>query len=123
MIALLALALVGLLSIRTIADVTLDEHQARARVASEAATKIVELFEGKAARGEMSTEAQAAAKEVLRAIRYDGNEYIMARTVSGTIVVNGLFPKQEGEHSIDSKDSNGTYFSKGMIEAAQAGGG
>jgi len=123
-VALFALTVVGLLSIRTIADVTLAEHQARARVATEGAAKIVALFEQKAAKGEMSKEAaQAAAKEVLRAIRYDGSEYIIARTLDGTIVVNGLFPKREGAHSFDNKDSNGTYFSREMIQMAKAGGG
>jgi len=123
-VALLALIIVGFLSIRTIAGVTLDEHQARARVATEGAVKIVQMFESRAAKGEMSKEAaQAAAKEVLRAIRYDGNEYILARTVDGTVVVNGLFPQREGEQSIGVKDSTGAYFARDGIRAAEAGGG
>lgn len=123
-VALLALIVAGLFSIRTIANVTLDEHQARARAVTDAATKIVEFFEGKAATGEMSEEAaQAAAKDALRAIRYDGNEYVIARRVDGTIVVNGLFRNREGTPSIDNKDANGTYFSRDMIKEAEAGGG
>jgi methyl-accepting chemotaxis protein len=51
-IALLALIVAGLVSIRTIANVTLQEHQARARAVADASTKIVEYYEGKAARGE-----------------------------------------------------------------------
>jgi methyl-accepting chemotaxis protein len=122
-IALAALLVVGLVSIRILANVTLAEHQARARVVTEAATKIVELYEDKAARGEMATAAaQAAAKDALRAVRYDGNEYIIVRDLDGVILVNGLFKKREGTPSMDNKDANGTYFGRDMIEAAKSGG-
>ncbi|WP_407177439.1 methyl-accepting chemotaxis protein [Bradyrhizobium sp. STM 3562] len=123
-VALLALIVTGLVSIRVIANVTLEEHQARARAVTDAATKIVEAFEAKAARGEMPDEAaKAAAKDVLRAIRYDGNEYVMARRLDGIIEVNGLFKDREGAPSLESKDANGTYFARDMIKAAEAGGG
>ena len=123
-IAVLALTLVGVISIRTIGSVTVEEHQARARVVAEAATKIVELFEQKAASGAMSQEAaQEAAKEVLRAIRYDGNEYVMARTTDGVITAHGMLKSQEGKNTMDAQDPNGVHYGRDMIEAAKAGGG
>jgi methyl-accepting chemotaxis protein len=124
LIALIALSLAGIAAVRIIADVTLVEHQARARAVTEAAAKIVEAFEQKAASGQMTdAAAQEAAKEVLRAIRYDGSEYVIARTTDGVITVNGLFPKREGVQSWDNKDANGTYFSREMVKQAEAGGG
>jgi methyl-accepting chemotaxis protein len=124
LIALIALSLAGIAAVRIIADVTLVEHEARARAVTESAAKIVEGFEQKAASGQMTdAAAQEAAKEVLRSIRYDGSEYISARTVDGVITVNGLFPKREGVQSWDSKDANGTYFGRDMIKQAEAGGG
>jgi methyl-accepting chemotaxis protein len=123
-IALLALIVAGLASIHMIADITLQEHQARARAVTEAATKIVEFFENKASSGEMSQEAaQSAAKDVLRAIRYDGSEYVIARGVDGVIVVNGMFRKREGTPSLDNKDAKGVLFSRDMIRMAEGGGG
>ncbi len=123
-IALMALIAAGLVSIQTIANVTLHEHQARARAVTDAATTIVEYYEAKAAKGEMPEQAaQEAAKEVLRAIRYDDNEYVVARRRDGIIEVNGLFRNREGTPSLDSKDSNGTLFGADMIKAAEAGGG
>jgi methyl-accepting chemotaxis protein len=123
-IALMALIVAGLVSIQTIANVTLQEHQARARAVADASAKIVEYYEGKAARGEMTEQAaQEVAKEALRAIRYDGNEYVIARRVDGLIVVNGLFKNREGTPSLDNKDANGTLFSADMIKTAEAGGG
>ncbi|MGQ9364840.1 methyl-accepting chemotaxis protein [Azospirillum sp. ST 5-10] len=123
-VALVALAVVGLLSIRTIGTVTVDEHRARARVVVEAASKIVAFYEDKATKGELPVEAaQEAAKDALRAIRFDGNEYVMVRRLDGVIIVHGLRKDREGVASIDDKDSNGTRFSYDMIEAAKAGGG
>ena len=124
LIALAALLVVGVVSIRIIGDVTLAEHQARARVVTEAMVKIVEFYEDKTARGEMPiAQAQAAAKEALRAVRYDGTEYVIVRNLEGVILVNGGFPKREGAQSNDNKDANGVYFSREMTKAAQAGGG
>ena len=99
------------MSVRTIGNVTLVEHQARARTVADAATKIVEAFEAKAAKGEMpEAAAQAAAKDVLRAIRFDGDEYVNTRNLDGLIIVNGMFKDREGTQSIDNKDANGAYF-------------
>jgi methyl-accepting chemotaxis protein len=124
LIALIALSLAGIAAVRSIADVTLVEHEARARAVTESVAKIVESFEAKAASGQMTdAAAQEAAKEVLRAIRYDGNEYVIARTTDGMITVNGMFPKREGVQSWDSKDANGTYFARDMVKTAEAGGG
>ena len=50
-VALIALMSVGAVSIHTIGNVILVEHQARARVVAEAATKIVESLEAKAVSG------------------------------------------------------------------------
>jgi methyl-accepting chemotaxis protein len=123
-VALAALILAGAASVRTIADITLVEHQARARAVAQAASKIVEAYEAKAAKGEMTDDqAQEAAKVALRAIRYDGSEYVMARRQDGVITINGLFPDREGSKSYDNKDSAGSYFSRDMIEQAEHGGG
>lgn len=123
-IALMALIVAGLASIHMIADITLQEHQARARAVTEAAAKIVEFFENKASSGEISQEAaQSAAKDVLRAIRYDGSEYVIGRSLDGVIVVNGMFRKREGTPSIDNKDAKGVLFSRDMIKEAEGGGG
>ncbi|MGA3400760.1 MAG: methyl-accepting chemotaxis protein [Acetobacteraceae bacterium] len=123
-VALIALILVGFVAVRTIGNVTLVEREARARAVADAATKIVESFEAKAAKGEMpEAAAQAAAKEALRAIRFDGDEYVNVRGLDGIIVVNGVFKDREGTRSIDNRDGNGTYFSRDMVKAAKAGGG
>ena len=123
-VAMVALAAVGLVSVRTIATVTLSEHEARARVVAEAATKIVEALEARAVKGELSQEAaQTAAKEALRAMRFDGTEYVTARTPDGTIVIHGQMPTREGFQTINDKDVNGVAYGRDILNSAEAGGG
>ena len=124
LLAVAALAGVGFVSVHTIRDVTLAEHEARARVIVESAIKIVDDLAAKAARGEMTQDAaQALAKELIRAIRYDGNEYVMARDASGTILAHGMIRTQEGKNTMGARDANGTYYGRDMVDAAKAGGG
>ena len=123
-VAMAALAAVGFVSVRTISSVTLAEHEARARVIVEAATKIVESFEARAAKGELSQEAaQKAAKDVLRTVRYDGSEYISIKLAHGMTVMHGQVAAREGTNTWDDKDANGTYFAREMTRTAEQGGG
>lgn len=123
-VALMALLLIGFVAVHTIGSITLTEHQARARAVTEAAVKIVESFEARAGRGELSENlSQEAAKAVLRAIRYDVSEYLTARTTDGLLLVNDVFRDREGSSSLDNKDVAGTMFVRDMITQAQAGGG
>lgn len=122
-LTVVALLVAGALSIISIADITREEHQARARSVVETAVKIVEMFERKAANGEMSEEdAQATAKDALRVIRYDEDGYVAAYTMDGICVVNGLFRNLEGKVLLDLKDANGKKFYEDLIPAAKRGG-
>jgi methyl-accepting chemotaxis protein len=122
-LTVVALLVAGALSIMSIADITREEHQARARSVVEAAVKIIEMFESKSAKGEMSEQdAQAAAKDVLRAIRYDEDGYVAAYTMDGVCIVNGLFRNLEGKVLLDLKDANGTKIYEMLIPAAKQGG-
>ncbi|HVJ54626.1 MAG TPA: cache domain-containing protein [Aliidongia sp.] len=122
-VALAALALLGTVSVRSISQLTLEQHQDHSRIAVEASVKIVEMYEAKAAAGELSeADAQEAAKAVLRAIRYDGNEYISVHDADNVTLVNGVFPQQEGKSSKNSQDANGVYFARDMQTAAESGG-
>ncbi|CAO3440874.1 methyl-accepting chemotaxis protein [Azospirillum endophyticum] len=123
-IALIGFAIVGSLAVRTIGTVTGDEHQARARVVVEAASKIVQFYESKAAKGDIpEAAAKEAAKDALRAVRFDGNEYILILEQDGTVAMSGMFKDREGRSALENKDANGVYFSREMIKAAQTGGG
>jgi methyl-accepting chemotaxis protein len=123
-VALIALAVLGTVSVQTIGTITLEQHQDHARIAVESAVKIVEMFEARAAKGELTPQAaQEMAKDALRAIRYDNEEYVAVHDADDLTLVNGKFPQQEGNPSKDSQDSNGVYFARDMRKQAEAGGG
>ncbi|MDR3536916.1 MAG: methyl-accepting chemotaxis protein [Acetobacteraceae bacterium] len=124
LVALIAQAGVGFVSVEMFDSITQSERAARTRVITEAATKIVEHFEAKAAKGEMpEAAAQDAAKDVLRAIRFDGNEYVTVHDMKGITLAHGMNPAFEGKASIDSRDVNGTYYARNQVRSAAAGGG
>ena len=121
---LLALILIGVVSVQIMSDVTMSEHQAKARAVAEAAAKIVETFEAKAASGAMTVDAaQAAAGDVIRAIRFDETNYALVQTLEGVTVINGMFPNTVGTSTYNNKDANGHYFGREIIANAKAGGG
>ncbi len=123
-VALVALAVLGTVSVETIATTTTTGQRDHARIAVESAVKIVEFYEAKAASGALPLQdAQDQAKAALRVIRYDGAEYVTVHDAANVTVVNGKFPDQEGHSSADSKDSNGVYFARDMRTQAEAGGG
>ncbi len=94
-------------------------------IRSEVETTI-SIFAGYQARvdaGEMSLEdAQTAAGDVMRTIRYGNDDYMFAYSPDGTRV---KFPeyKGEGDNFWDLEDSNGNFLVRDLIKAAQAGGG
>ena len=123
LVTLLSVAAVGGLSIRAIGRLTYDEHSARARVITEAATAIVIYYEGRAATGAMTTQAaQTAARDAVRAMRYDGDDYPFITDQTGLSLAHPS-PKVEGTNTLDLKDIHGTMLVRDQFAAAQAGGG
>jgi methyl-accepting chemotaxis protein len=123
-VTLLALIVIGIVSVQILSDVTMSEHEAKARAVAESAAKIVEIYEAKAASGAMPIDAaKDAARDALRAIRYDQTDYVTAQTPDAVSVVNGMFPKTEGNKNYDNKDETGNYFVRDMLEKAKGGGG
>jgi methyl-accepting chemotaxis protein len=103
---------------------TLRENFDRsARRTVEAAVSSLAPFAGKVKSGELtSEEARKQAAAVLRAIRYDGENYVWADTYEGlNVVMKGL--PIEGQNRMDAKDTRGNLYMKHIIEAGRAGGG
>ncbi|WP_404536653.1 methyl-accepting chemotaxis protein [Bradyrhizobium ottawaense] len=123
LVALAALSAVGLISARAISEITLNERQERARVVTEAALSIVEFYEQRAASGVMRIEeAQDAAKDVIRSIRYDSGEYALAHDKGMNVVAN-INPRLEGKDMSNVRDANGLYIAREQVRVAVLGGG
>ncbi|MCW2247491.1 methyl-accepting chemotaxis protein [Azospirillum fermentarium] len=62
--------------------------------------------------------------DAIRGMRYgqNGAEYIFVTDFNATVVVNPGQPAREGKSSYDTKDANGVYFTREMVNLAQTKG-
>ncbi|MBY6264343.1 HAMP domain-containing protein [Azospirillum sp. 412522] len=123
LITVLALVGAGILTANTLGSVMMEERQARARVAVETVTSIIERLEQRASAGELPVaDAQKLALDVARSARYDGSEYTLILDRKGNILAH-LNPQVEGKAMWDSTDKTGRLFVRDEVAAAEAGGG
>ena len=123
LVGVLALIAVGALAVHTVGALMMSERQARARVVVEAATTIIEDLAARAAKGEMTVDAaQKAARDAVRAIRFDGPEYAFLLDQHATVLAH-FNPKLEGQNLWEARDKTGKYFSRELVKTALAGGG
>ena len=127
--SLAAIGAVGLIIVAVLAGFSLRGGLLNSRIdltrhEVETAMHVVEGFAGKAKAGEMSeSAAQAAAKDVIRGMRYGDDGYFFVYDVAGTNVVHGLLPDREGKNFLGTRDANGYAYLPDLIAKARAGGG
>jgi len=64
-------------------------------------------------------DAKAQAKEALRTLRYDNDEYIFAFDPQGIMVIHGATPTNEGKDFLNARDKYGFPFIQAMRNAIQ----
>ncbi len=85
-----------------------------------AATAIAPIYD---AAGANDAEAKAQAAEMLRAMRFEGNNYVFVYEYDGTNIVLPFSPERQGTNLIDLQTPSGDYMIRDMIRIAQSGGG
>ena len=89
----------------------------------EVAHKTVEQQYNEFKSGKISeAEAQARAKASLRAMRYDGTDYLFVLDKNVFTIVHGARPDHEGVDHSQERDPTGKYFSREMRDVAFAKG-
>ncbi len=68
-------------------------------------------------------QSQMMAKAILESIRFAGDGYIFTYTFDGTALTVGPNKAIVGKNLMDSKDANGVYFIKEMLDKAKSDGG
>jgi len=117
---MIAISGVGLSNLHT--NLTLD-RQAKTTNLVEAARNIVTANYARFQKGEISEEvAKANAIETLSSMKYGEGDYMFVLDPKGTMLVHGDKTKI-GTNMYDAKDTNGVYFIRQIIEAAEKGGG
>ncbi|CAM3926583.1 methyl-accepting chemotaxis protein [Vreelandella rituensis] len=66
---------------------------------------------------------RSEARQRLRELRFEGDNYIFMFDTEGTMLVQSAVPEQEGQPMLNAQDAEGRPFIRGMIELAQDGGG
>jgi len=116
----LALVTYDLVSLRSI---LYGERTHKTQTVVEVTNSVLKYFHGLEASGELSKdEAQKWARNVVRAIHYDGNNYSFIFDLDGTRIVSAK-QSSEGKSAWNSQDKTGKYHVREMIEVAKAGGG
>lgn len=68
-------------------------------------------------------ERKAVARQRLRELRFENDNYVFALNTDGIMLVQSAVPEQEGTPMLDAEDENGRPFMRDLIETAQSGGG
>ena len=99
----------------------IEERRASVRDIVQMATSAIAPIYEQA--GANDPEAKARAAEILRAMRFDGENYIFVYAEDGTNVVLPLSPAREGTNLIDLQAPDGAYIVRDFISVGQGGGG
>jgi len=87
---------------------------------TEASISMIEEQYSLAEKGIISVEqAKEEARKQVRNMRYDGSNYIFAYDYEGTRLILAPDPSTEGKNYMDTKDPNGVYFIRDLINVAK----
>jgi len=120
-VGFLVLAAVALFQLR---ETMIEDRIAKVRNLSETARGLVKGIDERAKAGEFDqVAAQAMARQLIEALRYDEDEYFFAYDYDGNSTAHGSRPDRVGKNFLDSKDSSGYAYLKDLIDNARKGGG
>ena len=118
---LVALCAVSLGSLRS---TMMEDRKVQTKHLVESGASILKHFHALAQAGSMpEADARKAATEALRAVRYDGNNYLFVVGTDQHYVLLPPKPEMEGRDASGLKDTNGKQIILEIVKAAAAGGG
>lgn len=125
---LIGISLIGLLVITAVAlsnyrSTLLEEKQSSIKKIVETGYSVLADYQGRAERGEMTLEqAQAAAKQSLKAVRYDQDDYFWINDMQPKMVMHPIKPALEGKDLSGVKDPNGKLLFMAFVETVKKSG-
>ncbi len=122
LVALAGMVLLALAALYENRDDMREGYARNVRSQIELATGVLAHFHGLEQAGALGREAaQQAAKETLRGLRYQNNEYFFVLDLELNMLMHPLRPALEGKLA-DLKDSAGKHFVREMVTLARAQG-
>ncbi len=126
---ILAIVAVGFVTVTALLLLNLrsslvEDHRNRVRHLSESAAGIVAHYHAMEQNGQLTREqAQEAAKEALRGVRYGNGDYFFIYDFEGNAVMVAAKPEMEGKNFLGKTDAVGTKLWELFVEAGKKGGG
>jgi methyl-accepting chemotaxis protein len=119
LLAMVGLVALGVLQTLHLRDQIMEERKTTLRTAVDIAQSTVAGYQAREVRGELSREeAQTRARNTLRAMRYQGNEYFYIYDSAGMGVMHPIRPEYEGQSHWERQDKTGAYLVRNMVKAA-----
>jgi methyl-accepting chemotaxis protein len=119
----LGIAVVAAFSLFDIKDVMFKDRQVKTKAVVELAHSTVAAYEKRASAGEISTEqAKAGAIADLRAMRYEGSEYIWINDMAPVMVMHPIKPELEGKDLSKNADPTGKLLFMEFVNTVKGSG-
>jgi methyl-accepting chemotaxis protein WspA len=119
-IALFSLFLTEFIFLVSLKGELLEEKKARTRNVVETAYEVVQFYYNSAKDGKISEEeAQQKSKDLVRSLRYEGNEYFWINDMKAFMVAHPYF-ELEGKDQTDLKDVTGKRIVVAFVEKVRA---
>lgn len=119
----LGIAAVSVFSLFDIKEVMFHDRQIKTKAVVELAYSTVAGFEARAKAGEISLDdAKTGALSALRAMRYEGNEYIWVNDMTPVMVMHPIKPELDGKDLGKNADPNGKLLFMEFVNTVKAKG-
>lgn len=128
LLLLISNAIVGILAISffllyTEKEVVLKERQSSVQQAVETAYGVLEYYESRAAKNELSLqEAQRQAMNTIRGMRYSGSEYFWINDMKPTMLMHPIKPALDNTDIAENKDATGKQLFVDMVNTVKKDG-
>jgi len=118
-VSLAGMVALAVLQVTHLRGQLLEDRKVTLKSAIEIAASTVAGFQAKVAKGELPKEqAQTLARESLRSMRYQGNEYFYIYDSKAMGVMHPIRPEYEGKSHWDRQDKSGAYTVRDLVNAA-----
>jgi methyl-accepting chemotaxis protein len=116
------IAVVGMAVLKVRSEITAERH-AGTRAVVETALGVIESYGDRAESGELTErQAQEQAIEVLRGLRYSGEEYFWVNDMGPTMVMHPIKPELDGTDLSANEDPDGKLLFVEMVDTVEESG-
>lgn len=111
------------ISLSTLKSTMVEQRQVMTKSLVEAAHGILSYYHDQAQSGVMDEkQAQQAAKQAIKKLRYKGNEYYWLNDFNATVIMHPIKPSLDGKNLNNLKDVNDKYIFRSFVETVNKSG-